>query len=485
MAEQLHVACKQGQIDTIRQLLDGGTSLEALYRGKSPLHTAVLAKKREAVEFLLDRGANIEAIYKGMTPLHWAIWGAEMADIVHLLLDRGASAHALGKNQVFPRSVTTTLHLAVDTLALWSPNAPFLVVMSRIIDLGVSVDARDDGSVTPLMWAAEKGRNKMAAMELFMRRGADINATDNSGWSALHFACAFGETDCAEFLVLHGAEMSLKDKEGRTALEIFGAQDRRMIDAAKEEDQTKLKLTTTSILLTARNIYIAKKVAVLERPARTNSSMLFSEQYSDVVFICEGGGSDGGAGRDCDRVHAHRNIVAACSEQLSTMLQGQWAETTGGERVHVAEVKMSQSGNAVRALLRFMYTGVVDEAALDANLHDVLELAALYGQVDLTAACEERGIKGLTIKTVVPLLMEARLHNLYRLKKACIELIKKNVANMASVMLSSSFASLNRAHPLLWKEMRAALGLPAEEEHVEEEERQQEHEAKRARVAAK
>ena len=219
-------------------------------------------------------------------------------------------------------------------------------------------------------------------------------------------------------------------------------------------------------------------MTVLERPARTYcSSLLFSERFSDVVFVCGGGGGAGG-----DRIHAHRCVVAACSEQLSALLQGQWAETTGGERERVAEVEMSQSGAAVRVLLRFMYTGEAEAAALDGNLQEVLELAALYEQADLKAACEERGLAGLQVKTVVPLLVTAHLHELGKLKQACIDLIKASMENMAAVTMSAPFVKIKTDHPLLWNETRAALGLPADDDQDEDEEEEDGPKQKQAKI---
>jgi hypothetical protein len=135
---------------------------------------------------------------------------------------------------------------------------------------------------------------------------------------------------------------------------------------------------------------------------------------------------------------------------------------------------MSQSGAAVRVLLRFMYTGEAEAVALDGNLQEVLELAALYEQADLKAACEERGLAGLQVKTVVPLLVTAHLHELGKLKQACIDLIK---ANAFEVTMSTPFWELKTKHPSLWKETRIALGLPADED----EEKEDEPQAKRAR----
>jgi hypothetical protein len=120
-----------------------------------------------------------------------------------------------------------------------------------------------------------------------------------------------------------------------------------------------------------------------------------------------------------------------------------------------------------------MYTGEAEAAALDANLQEVLELAALYEQADLKAACEERSIEGLAVKSVVPLLICSHLHDMGKLKQACIELIK---ANAVEVMMSAQFADIIKSdQPLLWKELRTALGLPAEEE------KEQQQQAKRAR----
>jgi hypothetical protein len=76
------------------------------------------------------------------------------------------------------------------------------------------------------------------------------------------------------------------------------------------------------------------------------------------------------------------------------------------------------------------------------------------------------------MKSVVPLLVAAHLHDLGKLKQACIDFIK---ANIAAVALSTPFIDLKTTHPLIWREVRAALGL------TEEEDEEDEQQAKRAR----
>ena len=78
--------------------------------------------------------------------------------------------------------------------------------------------------------------------------------------------------------------------------------------------------------------------------------------------------------------------------------------------------------------------------------------------------------------------MAAHLHDLGKLKQACIDLIK---ANVAAVTMSLLFMNLRRKHPLLWKETRTALGLPADEQEEEDEEEDEDEEAPQAKRARK
>jgi len=82
-------------------------------------------------------------------------------------------------------------------------------------------------------------------------------------------------------------------------------------------------------------------------------------------------------------------------------------------------------------------------------------------------------VPGLQVKTVVPLLVTAHLHELGKLKQACIDLIK---ANMAKVMMSPLFISLKTQHPLLWRETQTALD--AQDDGGEEEEGGEKHQSK-------
>ena len=80
------------------------------------------------------------------------------------------------------------------------------------------------------------------------------------------------------------------------------------------------------------------------------------------------------------------------------------------------------------------------------------------------------------MKTVVPLLICSHLHDLAKLKQACMDLIK---ANTASITLSPLFMNLQTTHPALVADLRRKLGVEKEEEEKVEEEGPKQ---KRARV---
>ena len=104
---------------------------------------------------------------------------------------------------------TTTMRLLVQHGA--DPNLPTLA------------------GTTPLMAAAgvnwvvaqtytESPQARLDAVKLCLELGADVNATNSMGLTALLGAVNRGSNDIIELLVKRGARLDIKDKEGRTPL---------------------------------------------------------------------------------------------------------------------------------------------------------------------------------------------------------------------------------------------------------------------------
>lgn len=203
--------------------LDRGADVNAKYWQNSPLHYAVLYADSSVIAALLDRGADIEARKSGgLTALH-IIAGAgtdiflgthqrhpQGADIVALLLERGANANA--QDDVCG---CAPLHWANDP-----------VVAALLLSYGAEVNLKHDVGATPLHIAVNGGPtgsfpDHAAMMAAFLlEHGADVDAVAYNGQTPLFLAvktaAQYGETDAVALLLEHGADIDAIDAEGRT-----------------------------------------------------------------------------------------------------------------------------------------------------------------------------------------------------------------------------------------------------------------------------
>ena len=86
-----------------------------------------------------------------------------------------------------------------------------LDAMERHMASGLVVDARDpERGGTPLLWAAVTGQAK--AIELLIRRGADVNAVDQDGGTGLHAAAFLGHQNAVDLLIQKGANVNAANK---------------------------------------------------------------------------------------------------------------------------------------------------------------------------------------------------------------------------------------------------------------------------------
>jgi ankyrin repeat protein len=63
-------------------------------------------------------------------------------------------------------------------------------------------------------------KDAIAAIDLLVAAGADVNATDNIGRSALYGGAYWGWNDVLKSLAGHGADLGIKDAHGHSALDM-------------------------------------------------------------------------------------------------------------------------------------------------------------------------------------------------------------------------------------------------------------------------
>jgi len=248
-------AARQGCVECARVLAKAGADLNATNpNGFSPILLAIINSHYDVAAFLLDQGADPNiADETGRTPLYAAVdmhtlpdsnlpWPSELnnqltsIDLIQALLAHGANVNAqLKKQQPYrskvDRGADTMLGTGTTPL-LRAAKAGDTEVVKVLLAKGADVKFTTKFGITPLMAAAglgtkeedTTGRKKteaeaIAAIKLCLDAGADVNAADNQGDTALHGAAQKGWDQVVQFLADHDAKLDIKDKKGRTPLD--------------------------------------------------------------------------------------------------------------------------------------------------------------------------------------------------------------------------------------------------------------------------
>ena len=250
-------AARDGRIEAARKLIAAGADIElAETNGIRPLLMAVLNNHLDVARLLVEYGANVDADdFWGRSPL-WAaveyrnldmnnkdqdnptdnfVDRAPILVFIHELLDAGANVNA--RTREVPPSRRWLYALGDVSWVDFTGQTPFLraalsgdtTTMRLLLRYGADPNLATPAGTTPLMAAAgvnwvvqqtytESPQAVLDAVKMCLDLGADVNATNSMGLTALLGAANRGSNDVIEFLAAHGARLDVKDREGRTAL---------------------------------------------------------------------------------------------------------------------------------------------------------------------------------------------------------------------------------------------------------------------------
>jgi ankyrin repeat protein len=277
-------AARQGHVETARALLDAGIDANTVKDGDltSPLLLATINGHYDLAKMLLERGANPNlAALNGVTPLYAVLnlqWTARAGrprlqahrdqeltylDMMRLLLDRGADPNTRLATRVWYSGGLSGVDETGSTAFWRAAYASDVEAMTLLVARGAdphlptvktaSRPMTDDGQreytdmsgrppvptggpgVPPLVAASGVGYGEgfaanthhyaptgmLAAVKYLVEElGADVNAIDHEGNTALHNAAARGDIEMITYLVAKGASPTVINREGKSAADM-------------------------------------------------------------------------------------------------------------------------------------------------------------------------------------------------------------------------------------------------------------------------
>jgi len=244
----------------LKLLVRHGVSVDQLNsEGVAPLHEAVRAGHQRIAEILLAADARIDAQDElGRTPLHWAICGEYYSEV---------------------RTVLERYRLDVR----WSDSDQYEALEREI-----------------------RQRFVLRMVEFLVSRGADIEAKDNRGRTALHYAASEGYDQAVEFFLAKGVDIDAKDEDGETPLcrallgghtaaaRVLAARGAEKVDLSQKTDRLLVHPAVKKVDAVLVGLLLANGADADERDERAETPLHRAAQagYKDVARALLDGGAD-------------------------------------------------------------------------------------------------------------------------------------------------------------------------------------------------
>jgi ankyrin repeat protein len=316
----LHLGAKAGHVALCELFVERGADLEARdnYNGTTALHSASAYGHTEVVALLLRRGADPNVVLldsDGETPLMMASAFGHVEAVAELLHGgatlnatdiHGDSAlhitakrlqvaayHALVEAGANTELRNNDAETAGDIMAAkklkeaikQNDRAAAVAALSAGVSLAQKLDSyRRDA----LHLAAKAGY--VGLCELFVERGADLDAKDSFAMTALHSASAYGHTEVVSVLTHHGADANAANHEGVSALMLAGQYGhaetmREILRGGADIDATDKKLGESALHKSAKS---GRKEAVrLLLSAGCDSGLVTKDGKNVAVVLWE------------------------------------------------------------------------------------------------------------------------------------------------------------------------------------------------------
>ena len=265
-------AARVGAVASARHLVAAGVDIEnPMPTGASPLAVAAFSGHTAFVEFLLNNGANPNKAGAGYTSLHAAVLRGDV-DMVNALIAHGADPSApLMKGTGYRRGGNdwALSWLWIDATPLWiAARLSDAELMRLLARAGAEPNFVMANGTTllmaPVAKLSERGRRigvrspreesrateqaTVDPIQAALDLGADVNAADEQGNTALHAAAAGQLNGVVQLLAAHDANLELQNEQEETPLMLASTQQRRRLGDRANGEADSEKLSTADLL---------------------------------------------------------------------------------------------------------------------------------------------------------------------------------------------------------------------------------------------
>lgn len=159
--------------------------------------------------------------------------------------------------------------------------------------------------------------------------------------------------------------------------------------------------------------------------AKSGKNLYLSEKFADVHFTFNVDG-------ECEKIPAHKMILASASDVFDLMLDGRWKEQT---EIEIRNVPVT----VFKEFLQFIYLDEVNVTTT--NIPDIMFLAKMYGLNDCLLTCEQLLETRLKSEEICSALDLALTFDRNTFKQQCLERIAKSTPTVFS---TNGFLSCSR-----------------------------------------
>lgn len=249
--EQFVEAAEQGDLEQVKALWGEGADVNAAIQGgRTALIEATRKGHVEIVNFLIAKRVDLNAgDSRGCTALSWAV-STDRLEMARLLLEQGADfkprnrfgdtvlyeAVRDGRTEMVRLLLAKGANVASDIFLWTAVSNGNLEMVKLLLDNGANVNSQLANGTTALMVAAARDHHMRSwwdrlyelvprivffnpfgpvypdrktdphIVKLLLARGADVNARNQEGWTALKRARKRGEQDIVAILMRYGAK---------------------------------------------------------------------------------------------------------------------------------------------------------------------------------------------------------------------------------------------------------------------------------------